>query len=124
MAKPKLNVWLVLAAQNARKSTLIRHLSGVHHDKRVDLATTGAPLNIRVIVSSVNEIADPPEPEDWIEELLAEAEQTGCYNIMLPLRLDETRLRRDPRPYFDELRRVSTFPWVITLRQRQPAWCR
>lgn len=119
----RLKVWLVLGAQNAGKSTLIRHLSGVARDGVVVLARSkDGDLKIRAIVSSVNERDDPPEPEDWAQGLLDRAIRRGCPNVLLPLRYVSRRNNPPAEQYFRALLAIADLEEILAFGGPRPGW--
>lgn len=121
--KPRhLNAIVVLGDQNAGKSTLIRHLSGVSRDDFVILATQGGgDVELRAIVSSVNEKDDPPEPEEWVQKLLDRAKHEDCPNVLLPLRYVSKGRNPVAERYYKALSKVADVR-VIAFGSTQPRW--
>ena len=118
----KLNAILVLGEQNAGKSTLIRHLSGVARGKFVDLVTTDKEmLKIRAIVTSVNELYGAPPPERWAARLIEKARDKSCANVLLPLRYVSEPRNPKAEAYFRALKKVAAIK-IIAMEGDRPSW--
>jgi len=119
----RLNAIVVLGDQDAGKSTLIRHLSGVYRDDVIKLATSeGKEIQVRAIISSVNERDEPPKPEEWAEELIESATGTEGYGtVLLPLRYVSKGENPPAEQYFKALEKRANVQ-VIAFRETQPSW--
>jgi hypothetical protein len=118
----RLKAIVVLGDQNAGKSTLVRQLSGVHKDKVISLATDDGDIDLRAVVSSVNEREDPPEPDHWAGEIReAAASPDGYSHILIPLRYESKGDNPPAEDYYRALARVADIQ-VLAYRTDQPRW--
>ena len=122
------HIWTLIGAQNSRKESTIRALTGVARGNDIEVRlASGQCLPLWTQVRSLNDADGAPDADAWMKTLQSDQSNAGAHarsNLLISFRLDpELNPTYTAQAYLERMAAAGcVLESIVTLGQPTPPW--